>query len=55
MLWKSNYNAWHGRANRTARRCARWDAADGAYYSEAEPVYDSVISADVLVLTARII
>ena len=33
--------------NRTQMRTG-WDAADGAYYSEAEPVYDSVISADVL-------
>lgn len=33
--------------NRTQMRTG-WNAADGAYYSEAEPVYDSVISADVL-------
>lgn len=33
--------------NRTQMRTG-WDAADRAYYSEAEPVYDSVISADVL-------
>ena len=33
--------------NRTQMRTG-WDAADGAYYSEVEPVYDSVISADVL-------
>lgn len=33
--------------NRTQMRTG-WNAADGAYYSEAEPVYDSVISANVL-------
>ena len=33
--------------NRTQMRTG-WDAADEAYYSESEPVYDSVISADVL-------
>ena len=46
---KAIHNARHGRAKAEPHADAHgWNAADGAYYSEAEPVYDSVISADVL-------